>query len=84
MYLCILLCCRFVNCARVEGEQNLIAFQYKQKIYYKAYKNIGKAKELLSFPLYAQMFKVGMIRVFHICQVSLPNSSDLLCPVCAQ
>ena len=41
--------CRFVNCARAEGEQNLIAFQYKQKIYYKAYKDIARATELLTY-----------------------------------
>lgn len=31
---------RFVNCARFEEEQNLIAEQYDQLIFYKAYKKI--------------------------------------------
>ena len=31
---------RFVNCARYEEEQNLIAEQYGDGIYYKAYKKI--------------------------------------------
>ena len=31
---------RFVNCARFEEEQNLIAEQYDKKIFFKAYKKI--------------------------------------------
>lgn len=31
---------RFVNCARFEEEQNLIAEQYDKKIFFKAYKRI--------------------------------------------
>ena len=38
---------RFVNCSRVEEEQNLIAYQYRGEIYYRAYKDIQAGAELL-------------------------------------
>eukprot|EP00794_Sanderia_malayensis_P019464 gene19464-21387_t len=38
---------RFINCARNEVEQNLVAYQYYNEIYYRAYKKIGVGKELL-------------------------------------
>lgn len=38
---------RFVNCPRSEDEQNLVAFQYRGKIYYRTYKAISPGKELL-------------------------------------
>ena len=38
---------RFVNCARNEDEQNLVAFQYRGDIYYRAYKVIEPGMELL-------------------------------------
>lgn len=38
---------RFVNCSRCEDEQNLVAFQFKGKIYYRTYKPIHPGKELL-------------------------------------
>ena len=38
---------RFVNCARNEDEQNLIAFQYRGEIYYRSYKVIEPGMELL-------------------------------------
>ena len=38
---------RFVNCSRSEDEQNLVAFQYRGKIYYRTYKAINPGKELL-------------------------------------
>ena len=38
---------RFVNCSRVESEQNLIAYQYDGEIFYKAYKQINIGDELL-------------------------------------
>ena len=31
---------RYVNCSRVEEEQNLVAYQYRGDIYYRAYKDI--------------------------------------------
>ncbi|CAH8568478.1 unnamed protein product [Heterobilharzia americana] len=40
---------RFVNCARFEEEQNLVAVQYRGKIYYRACKDISKSEELLTY-----------------------------------
>ncbi|XP_068098081.1 histone-lysine N-methyltransferase PRDM9-like [Hyperolius riggenbachi] len=38
---------RYVNCARYEEEQNLIAFQYHQNIYYRACRDILSYTELI-------------------------------------
>ena len=38
---------RYVNCARHEDEQNMVAFQYKGKIYYRTFKHIYPGNELL-------------------------------------
>ena len=38
---------RFVNCARNEDEQNMMAFQYHGEIYYHTFKNIYPGMELL-------------------------------------
>ncbi len=38
---------RFVNCARCENEQNIIAYQYHGEIYYRVYKEIEANAELL-------------------------------------
>jgi hypothetical protein len=38
---------RFVNCSRVEEEQNLVAYQYRGEIFYRAYKDIQAGAELL-------------------------------------
>ncbi|KAI8512794.1 Histone-lysine N-methyltransferase prdm9 [Branchiostoma belcheri] len=38
---------RYVNCARNEEEQNLVAFQYYRNIYYRTYKPIRPGTELL-------------------------------------
>ncbi|KAM8927800.1 histone-lysine N-methyltransferase PRDM9-like [Pelodytes ibericus] len=38
---------RYVNCARNEEEQNLVAFQYHRKIYYRACRDIPPYTELL-------------------------------------
>jgi SCY1-like protein 2 len=38
---------RFVNCARCEDEQNIIAYQYRGEIYYRTYKEIEAGGELL-------------------------------------
>ena len=31
---------RYVNCSRTEDEQNLVAYQYRGEIFYRAYKDI--------------------------------------------
>eukprot|EP00731_Ephydatia_muelleri_P025691 Em0017g774a len=38
---------RFVNCARNEKEQNMVAFQYRGQIYYRSFKEIPPGSELL-------------------------------------
>ena len=38
---------RYINCSRVEEEQNLVAFQFQGKIYHRAYKDIKVGDELL-------------------------------------
>ena len=38
---------RFVNCARCEDEQNIIAYQYHGEIFYRVYKEIDADAELL-------------------------------------
>ena len=38
---------RFVNCARHEEEQNMVAFQYKGEIYYRTFKHLYPGSELL-------------------------------------
>ena len=40
---------RYVNCARHEDEQNLIAFQFKGRIYYRTYKAVSAGEELLVY-----------------------------------
>ena len=44
---CLFVCVRYVNCARNEGEQNLIAFQYRRGIAYRVCRPVFKGEELL-------------------------------------
>ena len=38
---------RFINCARIEEEQNMVAFQYRGQIFYRTFKHIYPGTELL-------------------------------------
>ena len=38
---------RFIQCARSKHEQNLFAFQYKDNVYYRSFKDIAVGEELL-------------------------------------
>ncbi|KAM5318765.1 histone-lysine N-methyltransferase PRDM7-like [Glossophaga mutica] len=38
---------RYVNCARDDGEQNLVAFQYRRQIFYRTCRVMGPGCELL-------------------------------------
>jgi hypothetical protein len=38
---------RYINCARNEEEQNMIALQHQGGIYYRVYKDVAPGKELL-------------------------------------
>ena len=50
---------RFVNCARYEEEQNLIAEQYNELVFYKAYKKILPGDVSFVLPKYLKtIFKI--------------------------
>ena len=49
---------RYVNCARNEAEQNLIAYQYRGQIYYRSIKEIQPGKELLVY--YGEEYAKGV------------------------
>ena len=53
---------RFVNCSRVEDEQNLVAYQYRGEIFYRAYKDIQPGTELLVWygPQYAEHLGINL------------------------
>ncbi|XP_063239015.1 histone-lysine N-methyltransferase PRDM9-like [Bacillus rossius redtenbacheri] len=57
---------RYVNCARYEEEQNLIAFQYKKQIYYRTFKDVPTHTELLVWygDEYGQELGIGKV-AFH-------------------
>jgi len=38
---------RYINCSRVEDEQNLVAYQYHKEVYHCTYKEIDVGEELL-------------------------------------
>ena len=38
---------RFIQCARSKDEQNLFAFQYKDNVYYRSFRDIAVGEELL-------------------------------------
>ncbi len=38
---------RYINCSRIEEEQNMIALQFHGSIYYRVYKDVAPGKELL-------------------------------------
>ncbi|XP_065672837.1 histone-lysine N-methyltransferase PRDM9 isoform X2 [Hydra vulgaris] len=63
---------RFINCARVETEQNLMAVQYYGEIYYNVYKQIDKGTELLVWygDQYAKDLgiEVDSTKVNHVCK----------------
>ena len=53
---------RYVNCSRIEEEQNLVAYQYRGEIFYRAYKDIRAGSELLVWygPEYAQHLGISL------------------------
>ena len=61
---------RFIRCARHKGEQNLYAFQYLGKVFYRAFKTILPGQEMLvwydeKYPQYlgipAAIFDLGAV-----------------------
>ena len=47
MCACVCVCVRYVNCARHEEEQNLVAFQYRGGVVYRCCRDVVKGEELL-------------------------------------
>ena len=65
----------FVDCymsaylCRSEDEQNLVAYQYKGKIYYRAYKEIKEGMELLVWygGQYAEQLRIAKQKLVRTC-----------------
>ncbi|KAH3750486.1 putative zinc finger protein 66 [Dreissena polymorpha] len=68
---------RYVNCAMTESDQNLVAFQYKEGIYYCTLKPISTGEELWVW--YGDEFarELGLIRNKNVCSYSSKNSGHL-------
>ena len=60
---------RYVNCARTESEQNMVAFQYRGCIYYRSFRNIHPGDELLVWYGEEYAKELGI-------DVKLPNGED--------
>ena len=73
---------RFVNCARDEEEQNLLAFQYHGDVYYRVYKEIEAGAELLVWygDEYGEQLGIPILSN----QVSEDDSEELATPVEAE
>ena len=54
---------RYINCARVDSEQNIMAFQYHQLIYYRVFKDIQPGKYNLDNIQSGYSKKMGIIGV---------------------
>ncbi|KAI6661891.1 60 kDa SS-A/Ro ribonucleoprotein-like [Oopsacas minuta] len=65
---------RYVNCARHEDEQNLVAFQFKGRIYYRTYKVVNPGDELLVYygDQYAKHLGIGQFDNIDIKTVENP------------
>ncbi|KAH3897156.1 hypothetical protein DPMN_021341 [Dreissena polymorpha] len=68
---------RYVNCAIMKADSNLVAFQYKECIYYCTLKPISSGEELLVW--YGDEFarELGLIRGDNLCSYSSKNSGHL-------
>ncbi|CAH0746853.1 unnamed protein product [Bemisia tabaci] len=72
---------RFVNCARSTYEQNLVAHQYKGKIYYRAFDDIPPNREL--FVYYGSKFAEEQLGIENFKENKDLPQSVFLCPHCA-
>lgn len=63
---------KFIQCARNKQEQNLYAFQYREKIYYRAYKTIYPGQELLVWydDLYTQYLGIPYYGIYDMAAVN--------------
>ena len=72
----------YINSHRYEEEQNLIAFQYKQQIYYKTFRTINKKDELLTWygTEYGKDLGISILptKVKYLSQVKLLANPEVL------
>jgi len=82
---------RFVNCARFEQEQNVLAYQYKGAMYYRTYKAIEKGSEILVYygDAYAKELNID-VRAYKakpakapLAQAAGSGVANIACPHCA-
>ncbi|XP_061170491.1 histone-lysine N-methyltransferase PRDM9-like isoform X2 [Saccostrea echinata] len=70
---------RYVNCARSEIEQNLVAFQYKGQIYYRSFKDISAGTELLVWYGHDYGKELGIFREHIDVTPKIVNGEELFC-----
>ncbi|PIK44738.1 Prdm9 [Apostichopus japonicus] len=79
---------RFVNCARDDREQNLVAFQYLGQIYYRSYKPIPCGTELLVYYGKDYARDLGIERIFpdesKRFHQTMPGTSSFVCEECGR
>ena len=73
---------RYVNCARTEEEQNLVAFQYRGGILYRCCRSLAVGEELLVF--YGQEYRYKSISFDYVCNnkrttEGRPHQVNFLC-----
>ena len=71
---------RFVNCARNNEEENLIAFQFRGEIYYKTFKPVSKGQELLVYygDEYAKDLGIGSDGKYIIFMITYFRNNSIL------
>ncbi|MBN3303181.1 PRDM9 methyltransferase, partial [Amia calva] len=66
---------QFVNCARDEDEQNLVAFQYRGQVYYRSFRPIGPSARAAScsfgVPICSQVFPCSQCSLVFTAQLFL-------------
>ncbi|XP_062571950.1 histone-lysine N-methyltransferase PRDM9-like [Saccostrea cucullata] len=70
---------RYVNCARSESEQNVVAFQYKGQIYYRSFKDIPAGTELLVWYGNDYGKELGIVREEIDVTPKIVNGEEVFC-----
>nr|XP_022303385.1 putative zinc finger protein 66 [Crassostrea virginica]XP_022303386.1 putative zinc finger protein 66 [Crassostrea virginica] len=74
---------RYVNCARSEFEQNLVAFQHQGQIFYRSFKDIAAGTELLVWYGHDYGKELGIFRSDVAITPKLVNGEEVYsCPMC--
>uniref|UniRef100_A0A8W8JNH2 Histone-lysine N-methyltransferase PRDM9 n=1 Tax=Magallana gigas TaxID=29159 RepID=A0A8W8JNH2_MAGGI len=74
---------RYVNCARSESEQNMVAFQHRGQIYYRSFKDISPGTELLVWYGHDYGKELGIFRgEVEIIPKVLNGEEVFCCPFC--